>query len=133
MALFIGRSIYAAMIAHLQSVYPLEGCGLLAGADGRVQQHYPVNNRLDSPAAYEMEPAQLIAAFTAFEAEGLTLQAVYHSHPNGPAVPSATDIAQANYPEAAQIIISFEEPARPQTAAFQIVDGRVSPINLTVV
>jgi len=133
MRLEIGRSLFDAVIAHLASVYPMEGCGLLAGEDGRVQSYYPIDNRLKSATAFEMEPAQLIAAFMAFEGAGHRLLAIYHSHPNGPALPSATDIVQANYPEAVQIIVSFEEPDTPQVGAFQIVDGRVSPVTLIVV
>lgn len=120
-------------MAHLQSVYPLEGCGLMGGADGRVLQHYPVDNRLNSPSAFELEPAQLVAAMMNMEDRGLTLTAVYHSHPNGPAVPSPTDVRQANYPEAMQIIVSFEVPDQPEAAAFRIADGRISPAILKVV
>jgi proteasome lid subunit RPN8/RPN11 len=133
MTLLIDRPLFEGMLAHLRSVYPLEGCGLLAGIDGRIQQQYSIDNRLHSPTAFEMEPAQLIAAFIAFEAQEQTLLAIYHSHPNGPAVPSPTDVFQANYPEAVQIIVSFEEPDQPQAAAFRIIDGRVSRVTLTVV
>lgn len=130
----IGRTTFEAMLAHLASVYPLEGCGLLGGADdGRVRQLYPVDNRLNSPTAFEMEPAQLIAAVMEMEGQGQTLLAIYHSHPTGAAVPSPTDMAQANYPEAVQIIVSLEVPDRPQTAAFMIVEGQLSPVTLTVV
>jgi proteasome lid subunit RPN8/RPN11 len=131
--LLIGRTIFEAMLAHLKAAYPLEGCGLLAGPAGRVQQLYPVDNRLHSGVAFEMEPAQLIAAIMDMEAQGQGLLAIYHSHPAGAAVPSPTDIAQANYPEAVQIIVSLEEPEQPQVGAFQIVDGRVSAVTLIVV
>lgn len=133
MTLEIGRSIFEEIIAHLRSVYPLEGCGLLAGRNDRVQRHYPIDNYLKSATAFEMEPAQLVAAFMDFEARGQYLLAIYHSHPNSGPTPSARDVEQANYPEAVQIIISFEEPAGPKFGAFQIVDGRFSPITLTVV
>lgn len=129
----IGRSLFDEMIVHLKSVYPVEGCGLLAGRDGRVESHYPVTNILESNSAFEMEPSQLIAAYMEFEAVGQNLIAIYHSHPNGPAVPSSTDIAQANYPEAVQIIVSFVELDSPQAGAYRIVDGRVLPISLIVV
>lgn len=129
----IGRFLFDEIIAHLKSVYPLEGCGLLAGRNGRVQGHYPIDNRLKSVTAFEMEPAQLIAAFMDFEGMGQHLLAVYHSHPNGPAFPSSSDIAQANYPEAVQIIFSMAELSEPTYGAFLVVDGRVWLVNLTVV
>jgi [CysO sulfur-carrier protein]-S-L-cysteine hydrolase len=133
MTLLIDRTTFDSMVAHLQSVLPLEGCGLLAGRGDRVERLYPVENRLRSAAAYEMEPGQLIAAFTALEGGGLSLLAIYHSHPTGPAAPSPTDIGRANYPEAAHVIVSFEEADRPQAGAFRIVDGRVLPLTLKVV
>lgn len=121
------------MLAHLRSVLPLEGCGVLAGRGSRVEQLYPVDNKLRSATAYEMEPGQLVAAFSALEGRGHSLLAIYHSHPAGPAVPSPTDIDQANYPEAAHIIVSFEEAEHPRAGAFRIIDGRVIPLTLKVV
>ena len=132
-SLSINQNIYEAMLAHLLSVYPMEGCGLLAGLDGRIQRHYPIDNRLNSPIAFELEPTQLIAAMIDLEAEGLSLLAIYHSHPHGIAVPSPTDIAQANYPDAVQIIVSLENPKQPQGKAFWIVNGRVTAVALKIV
>jgi proteasome lid subunit RPN8/RPN11 len=133
MKLEIGRSIFEEMVAHLRSVYPLEGCGLLAGLDSHVQSHYPIDNHLNSPVAFEMEPAQLVASFMDFEGLGQSLLAIYHSHPDSAPTPSARDVQQANYPEAVQIIVSFEEPDSPKISAFKVFDGRFSPITLTVV
>lgn len=133
MTLSISQSIYQAMLAHLKSVYPVEGCGLLAGADGRIEAHYPIDNRLNSPTAFEMEPAQLVTAVMDLEAKGLSLSAIYHAHPYGPAAPSSTDIAQANYPDSVQIIVSLNNPEQPQTEGFQIKNGRVSPVLLKIV
>ncbi len=112
-------------MAYLQAVYPMEGCGLLAGKDGRVEQHYPIDNVLNSPFAFELEPTQLIGAIMDLESKGLSLLAIYHSHPKGSTVPSLADIAQANYPDAVQIIISFENPEQPEGKGYLIVDGRV--------
>jgi proteasome lid subunit RPN8/RPN11 len=133
MGLKIGRFLYNEIINHLKSVYPMEGCGLLAGRDGRVEAHCPIDNVLNSATAFEMAPDQLIAAFMDFEAAGQRLQAIYHSHPHGPAIPSSRDVVEANYPEAVQIIVSFEAYDEPNINAFEIIEGRVLPITLTVV
>lgn len=131
--LTIGRSILKAMLAHLKSVYPSEGCGLLAGKDSHVHKHYPIDNRLQSPTAFEMEPAQLVAAMTSIEAQDLNLLAIYHSHPHTSAYPSPTDIAQANYPNAVQIIVSFKNAEQSQVMGYRIIKGQVSPVILTFV
>lgn len=132
-SLLFGRDIYGAMVAHLRAVLPLEGCGLLAGNDGRIERHYPIDNRLNSRTAFEMEPEQLVSAVLNLEGQGLALLAIYHSHPDGPDAPSATDIIQANYPDTVQIIVSFRDRGRPQASGYWIQRGRVEPISLKVV
>lgn len=94
--------------AHLHSVAPQEGCGLLAGVGGRVTAVYPIPNKLASPVAFEMEPAAQVEAMLAMERQGWDLLAIYHSHPTSPAYPSPTDIAYAvNYPETGLLIVSL--------------------------
>ena len=126
------RGIYEAVIKAGQTGYPLEVCGLLTGANGRITHHYPVHNRLESPVAFEMEPKQQIETMLAIEAEGRQLLAMYHSHPKGPAVPSATDVARAYYPELIQFILSLQELKRPSLRAFTIVDNQVDEIPFSV-
>ena len=125
-------SVYAAMIATSQGGYPLEVCGLLSGQNGRIIHHYPIPNQLKSPVAFEMEPQQQIETMLAIEAQGEQLIAMYHSHPKGPARPSATDIVQAYYPELIQFILSLKERERPSLRAFTIVNGQVDEIPFSV-
>jgi proteasome lid subunit RPN8/RPN11 len=132
-SLLISQNIFQAMLAHLASVYPMEGCGLLAGVDGRIDHLYPITNWLNSPVAFEMVPEELVGAIVALETQGLSLLAIYHSHPQGPAAPSPTDIAQANYPEAVQIIVSLSNLEQPEAKGFLIENGRVSPVSLKIV
>ncbi len=121
-------TLYEEMLAQVRAGYPEEACGLIGGRFGRAERLYPVENILHSPVAYEMEPLQQVRAMLAMEAERLDLLAIYHSHPEGPARPSSTDIAQAYYPEQAQLIISLTDRARPSMRAFMIVDGDVREI-----
>lgn len=105
---------------------------MLAGHAGHVVKLYPIENRLQSPVAYEMEPTQQLDAFLDMEAQGWELTAIYHSHPKGPETPSATDIAQAYYPETIQVIVSLQARKRPSVRAFTIVDGRVDEVEIIV-
>jgi proteasome lid subunit RPN8/RPN11 len=75
-----------------------------------------------------MDPVQQIKAMLAMEAEGLELIAIYHSHPDGPARPSPTDVALAYYPDTVQLIISLSDRARPSVRGFTIVDGVVAEV-----
>ena len=122
----IPRPIYQVMLAHLQTTYPQEGCGFLAGKvdaaghTAHVTQLSVVENRLCSPTAYEMEPEQQLQAMLSGEAHGEQILAVYHSHPYGPAFPSATDLAQAYYPELIYVIVSLQQRAHPIARAFYL-------------
>jgi [CysO sulfur-carrier protein]-S-L-cysteine hydrolase len=128
----ITRPVYQAMLAHLQAVYPLEGCGILAGTGATAVHHYAIPNIRHSPVAYEMDPYRQIEAMLELENKGWQMVAIYHSHPGGPAHPSPTDVAQAYYPEAAQVIVSLADRQRPLTRAFCIADGRYTEIPLLI-
>jgi proteasome lid subunit RPN8/RPN11 len=122
---------YAALVAQAEADRPNETCGLLAGKGGRVCRVYPVENIRHSPTAYELQPAQQIAAFLDLEAAGWELSGIYHSHPAGPAEPSPTDIAQAYYPDSVYLIVS---PAAVgwQVRGFKIEARQVSEVSIVV-
>jgi proteasome lid subunit RPN8/RPN11 len=121
-------SLLEEMIAQAEAQYPEEACGLISGRDGVADSLYPVENIHHSPVAYEMEPLGQVRAMLAIEAGGLDLLAIYHSHPDGPARPSATDVALAYYPDSAYVIISLADRERPSVRAFMIQEGQVTEI-----
>ena len=83
------------------------------------QCFYPVANVATEPACrYEMDPAQQIAALRAMRMRGEQLLAIMHSHPASAALPSATDIAEANYPDAIYLIISLQDTDKPDLRGF---------------
>jgi len=119
----LARAFLDQMIAQARKDAPLETCGLLAGREGRVTRVLPVPNVLRSRVRYSMGGGQ--AFFDAMAACDFEPLAIYHSHPQGPPVPSPTDIAESFYPDAIYIIISLaQEP--PSVRAFRIVDGIVT-------
>lgn len=130
--LVMSQEQYAAIMDHLTDEYPLEGCGLLAGRDGRVTAVYPITNILQSKTAYEMDPLQQIKTMLAIEENGDELIAIYHSHPQGPTTPSTTDVASAYYPEVAYLIISLHKIDRPQLKGYRIETDGVSEINVRI-
>lgn len=130
MRLVLQRPFYNQILSHLQAEYPLEACGILAGHGGKIVQLYPITNKLQSPTAFEMDPQQQLAAMLAIEENGWEMTAVYHSHPQGPQTPSATDMAQAYYPNVIQLIISLRHRSQPVVRAFMINNGRVTEIEI---
>jgi proteasome lid subunit RPN8/RPN11 len=108
MRLTIPTTLFNEMQAHVQQCVPEEACGLLAGTttenEVRIKAVLPVENALHSPVRFRMEPYAQLAALNWIEARGYLLAGIFHSHPNGPPHPSATDLAEAFYPEAAYLI-----------------------------
>jgi len=74
--------------------YPNEGCGALLGpGDGRVTQVLALPNReAERPRVrFALSPQDYMAVETEAESRGLSLVGFWHSHPDHPARPSATD------------------------------------------
>jgi proteasome lid subunit RPN8/RPN11 len=92
------------MLDHVLACMPEEACGIVAGRHGMVIQVRPIENVAHSPFRFRMEPRAQVEALLSLEAQGLELLAIYHSHPSGPPGPSATDMAEVTYPEAAAMI-----------------------------
>jgi proteasome lid subunit RPN8/RPN11 len=128
--IYLAASLVEELVAQARADYPEETCGLIAGRDGRAVCLHPIENIRHSPVAYEMDPLQQIRAMLAIENKGLDILAIYHSHPDGPAQPSPSDVAQAYYPESAHLIISLADRERPAVRAFMIVDEQVTEISL---
>ena len=54
-----------------------------------------------------MNPGQVASALNEIVRRGWELGAIVHSHPTGPATPSATDLRESFYPSAWMAIVSF--------------------------
>lgn len=157
-ALSIPQQILDAMVAHARDLDPYECCGLLGGVNGTVVQHYRITNTVAKNAqaitvfddaavkklghlseqtraevAYFMDPREMLAAFKDMRQRGLDLAVIYHSHTHSPAYPSMTDVGLAYYPDAAYLIISLEDKARPDLRAYWIKEHQVSPALFQVV
>ena len=109
---------------------PLEGCGLLAGKNGVVEDVLPVKNAEGSAVRFRMEPRAQLRAFSQIEAAGQELMAIFHSHPKGSSTPSPTDIREAAY-EVVQIIWS-PVGRRWQARGFWIEAGQAVEVALNV-
>ncbi len=118
------------MICHVERHLPLEACGLLAGRNGRVEAVIPVTNALSSPIRFRMDPLEQLRAFEWIDEQGLDLLGIFHSHPAGPAVVSAIDIAEAAYP-VVHVILS---PGREgwQARGFWIEAGQAREVPLCI-
>jgi proteasome lid subunit RPN8/RPN11 len=122
----IPRTIREAMIAHALEGLPFEVCGILGGRGTLVSSIHPTRNLKESGSHFLMDPREQIAAMESLRLQGLEVLAFYHSHPAGPAYPSAEDVRLAFYPEAVTVIVSLESPQAPVVGGFRIVHGSIS-------
>lgn len=129
-ALIISTELYEAMIDHVRSVAPMEGCGLIAMVGNQAVKLFPGTNTEQSTTRYNMDPAEVIAAFDEMDRQGWQFGAIFHSHPRSEAYPSPTDLRHAYYPEALMVIISLAVDP-PVVRAFQ-VDEDIREVPLTV-
>ncbi len=116
------RAIVDAMLAHLQADYPNEGCGVLAGHNGRVVKHYPAVNVSDTPETFSQIGSQeLLNIHLEIEDNDWTPFAYYHSHPRTQAYPSPRDIKLSQgWPGTLYIIFSLRNPEAPEMRIFSI-------------
>lgn len=123
-------------LLHLAQLSPdQEICGLVAADQTGMPSHcYPINNIASSPSnRFELDPSQQIAAMKQIRDQQQSLFAIYHSHPSAPAMPSATDIAQASYPKAVHLIISLNTKGVLELRAFKIAEQQVTELSLSLV
>ncbi|MBI4343706.1 MAG: M67 family metallopeptidase [Candidatus Omnitrophica bacterium] len=115
------------IIAHCQARYPKEACGLLAGAEGRVAQVYPMTNVEDSPIGYAMDPKEQLRVEKQMRANGQRMVGIYHSHTASEASPSSVDVRLAISPEFSYVLVSLQDRQQPVLKSYRIDGTTVIP------
>lgn len=102
----------------------MEACGILRGMDDRVNYvHCTANVAADPYRHFEIDPAALIAVYKDIRAGGEPLLGYFHSHPNGRAAPSPSDVKQAAPDGRIWLIIAGQGMTAWRPIA---IDGRVT-------
>jgi proteasome lid subunit RPN8/RPN11 len=112
------------VIAHAEQDAPDECCGLLVGHSLVIEEAVRTTNLERGPTRYRVDPAEHLALVKRLRGTGREVVGAYHSHPTTPAVPSASDVSEAFYPEFVYVIVSLEG-TDPQVRAWRIVGARV--------
>jgi len=94
------------IIDYCKNNSSIEVCGILAGNDVRVKKVLYITNQYDSPTRFFMEPTELLQAFIWMDEQKIELLGIFHSHPNGPEIPSKTDVMEFNYPGVESVIVT---------------------------
>ena len=125
------------MMDEARRTYPHEGCGWLLGSrPGVVEAAVPVRNEegaARAAARYLMGPESYRAVAARARAAGHDIVGVFHSHPDHPARPSATDLAEA-WPGWLYVIVPVEAgtPGEPGGWHLQADRGGFDPVALAV-
>lgn len=128
-ALILPPPLADALWEHAGREAPRECVGVLGGHTrpgvGEAVALYPLPNIAPEPeSTYLADPGHLLRALRAMEAGGLTLVALYHSHPRGPASPSPTDLRLAAYP----VPYVIADLVTRTLVAYRLPEGGVVPI-----
>ena len=103
---------------HGTETYPNECCGALIASGGTIVEAFPLpNTTTEGPRRrFLIGPNDYRLAEARAQARGGTLAGFYHSHPDHPARPSETDLAQA-WPNLTYIIVAVRD-GRPEDLRF---------------
>jgi len=129
--LIITEEQWNSMLTDVHERAPEEACGLLAGKGRVVHNVTSVTNILHSPIRYRMAPEEQMVVFNNIDEQNLELIAIYHSHPNGPSEPSETDLKEAYYPDAMQLIW-YRQGTDWRCRGYIIVDDQIFEVPLQV-
>lgn len=127
------RLLTNAILDHVRETPAQEVCGLVTASGGEARACLRIDNIAADPRdRYVMNPEALVRALYDLEQRGETLFAIYHSHPQGQAAPSATDIAEAGYPEAIYLIVSLGTRGVMEMRAWRIRGGAAQEVELVI-
>lgn len=121
--LVVPPEIRRAMLAHSAWAYPNEACGLLAGDDMQIAMVFCLTNRLHSPSRYTIDPREYFGAMRYAERRGLAIVGAWHSHPEGDAALSGTDVASSPGGSWITMVVGNRAPPGAVLRAFRTEDG----------
>ncbi|MBV8971383.1 MAG: M67 family metallopeptidase [Sphingomonadaceae bacterium] len=127
----VGPAVLAAILAHAAAAAPAEACGLVLGAESRIDAAVPAVNVAERPErGFEIDPATLLRVHREARGSGRSVVGWYHSHPNGARQPSATDAARAVEDGRLWLIAAAGQVTAWRAAAGGPVHGRFVAVDL---
>jgi len=118
---------------HGADAYPEEGCGFLLGTVTEAGENHVTdlrrapNRQSDQRTRrYQLTADDYRAADEDARERGLDIVGVYHSHPDHPARPSETDLAEATFPGYTYVIVSVEDGVPDEITAWTLASDRSS-------
>lgn len=107
------RDLYDEIVTHAREGGDEEVCGVLGGTYGPTTSvvesvHRTANVADDPEIRYAIDPETHYEITEQIESAGESIVGFYHSHPAGPAFPSATDAERATWPGYSYVIVALD-------------------------
>ena len=111
--LVLSRDVYDDLVTHAREGAPEEVCGILGGEFGDEESRAVDGHRTENAASaprteYAVDPEEQFAVMETIEDADRAVVGFYHSHPQGPPVPSQTDRTQATWADYSYVIVSLD-------------------------
>ena len=129
----IPGNIFEQMLQQAKAEAPIEACGILAGKNKTVEKLYKMTNTDQSSDHFMMTPEEQFKVVKDIRSDGLEMLAIYHSHPETPARPSAEDIRLALTPDVIYVIVSLQNANTPVLKGFLIENENVTEVPVKIV
>ncbi len=133
MNLEIPHNIFQQILIQAEAEAPIEACGILAGSDSKVEKLYKMINADKRSDHFMMEPTEQFKVVKDIRGSGLEMLAIYHSHPQTPARPSAEDNRLALTPDVTYIIVSLQNGDPPAVKGFLMENNSVTEVPVKIV
>jgi proteasome lid subunit RPN8/RPN11 len=121
----LDAEVEAEIRRHGAETYPNECCGALIANGDRIVEAFRLPNTTVEGARrrFMIGPDDYRMAEKRARERSGTLAGFYHSHPDHPARPSATDLAQA-WPNLTYIIVAVREGAPEELRSWRLQEDR---------
>ncbi|MGP0070635.1 MAG: Mov34/MPN/PAD-1 family protein [Bryobacteraceae bacterium] len=106
----IQKAAWDTMVSHVESTFPKEGCGLMIGSDGVVEEAVPLPNSYTGPQEdfFVIDPKDLHRVDLESRGKGLDVLGVFHSHPDCDAYFSKRDL-EHSCPWFSYVVLSIKK------------------------
>ncbi len=116
----ISKTAWDTMVSHVEKTFPKEGCGVMVGSSGLVQEAVPLPNVYSGPQEdfFVMDPKDLNRVDREAREKGLDVLGVFHSHPDCDAYFSKRDL-EHSCPWFSYVVLSIKQGRFDHAASFR--------------
>lgn len=120
-------------LLHQAQLSPIrEICGLVGRREDNCEC-YPLETQdTDASVLFALNACEQLAALEAMKAQQQQLFAIYHSHPDAPALPAITDEDVADFPDALYLLISLNTKGVLEMRGFDRQSGKLEEVDLII-